>query len=142
MGNKALRLAGASLVLLLATGTLAGQSPTGLPPLGSFGGGPFDTVNNASLDIHFSIPVVSKSGRGIPFAYALTYDSLIWTHRVGGGWIPATGWGWQQTGAGITGLLGYVQKQYTADILQTPTTTGSTFSALTQTQAEQSTRSI
>jgi len=55
------------------------QLITGTPPFGSFSGGPFDTVNLANLDVHFAIPILNNGGRGLPFSYALTYDSLVWT---------------------------------------------------------------
>lgn len=42
------------------------QVATGLPPFGSFGGGPFDTVNLADLDVHLQIPIVNKPGSGLP----------------------------------------------------------------------------
>ena len=32
----------------------------------------------ANLDVHFSIPVFSRPGKGIPFSYSLGYDSLVW----------------------------------------------------------------
>jgi hypothetical protein len=66
------------LVVLCFSPPLRAQSPTGTPPFGSFSGGP-DVVNNANLDVHLSIPVVNKAGRGLPFYYLLTDDSFIWS---------------------------------------------------------------
>jgi RHS repeat-associated protein len=69
---------------------------TGLPPFGSFSGGP-DIVNNASLNDHIEIPVVAKAGRGLPFYYILTYDSSVWSPINASGtntWTPVGGWGW------------------------------------------------
>jgi len=40
------------------------QVSTGAPPFSSVGGGPFDTVNLGNLNVHFSIPVMHKAGRG------------------------------------------------------------------------------
>ena len=53
------------------------QVATGTPPYGSFGGGPFDTVNLGNLNVNFVIPVFHKAGRGTPFTYDLSYDSSI-----------------------------------------------------------------
>ena len=53
--------------ILLAT-DLQGQVATGTPPFGSFSGGA-DVVNNANLNVHVSIPVRVKAGRGMPFSY-------------------------------------------------------------------------
>ena len=49
----------------------------GLPPFGTFSGGPFDFVNNANLNVHFEIPVVNKAGRGLPFVYTLTSGCAV-----------------------------------------------------------------
>ena len=53
------------------------QVATGIIPFNSYGGGPFDTVNLGNLNVHFSVPVLHKAGRGIPFVYDLNYDSSI-----------------------------------------------------------------
>jgi hypothetical protein len=68
------------LISSLAALTISGsaQVSTGTPPFGSFGGGPFDTVNLGNLNVHFAIPVVAQ-GWGMPFTYDLNYDSSIWT---------------------------------------------------------------
>jgi RHS repeat-associated protein len=86
------------------------QVATGLPPFGSFGGGPFDTVNNANLDVHFQIPVVSKAGRGLPFYYLLAYDNSIWVPVNSSGsqvWAPVVNWGWSGITDGATGYVTY-----------------------------------
>ena len=80
-GANALRLAWLLMAVLLAAAPSFAQVATGLPPYGSFSGGPFDTVNNANLDVHFAIPVVQKAGRGLPFNYLLSYDSSVWGTR-------------------------------------------------------------
>lgn len=99
------------LVVLFAAfsqGALAQGPATGTPPFGTFGGGPFDVINLANLNAHFAIPVVDKAGRGIPFDYALSYDSSVWYPAGVAGaevWTPVTNWGWRgQTEA----LIGYV----------------------------------
>ena len=99
----------------------AQQPITGIPPLSSVAGGPFDTVNLANLDVHFTIPVFSRPGKGMPFSYSLTYDSLAWSPQSATGamaWTPVTGWGWSvMTDAAI----GYVTYNY----IDTVTTCGS-----------------
>ena len=79
---------------------------------GSFGGGPFDVINLGNLNVHYSIPVLHKAGRGLPFNYDLTYDSSIWTPVTSDAglipttqWYPSASWGW--TG-GIAPIYGYV----------------------------------
>ncbi|MGA7630598.1 MAG: hypothetical protein WCB11_07510, partial [Terriglobales bacterium] len=57
----------AAMFIIAGTGVLSGQVATGTPPFGSFGGGPFDTVNLGNLNVHFAIPVLNKAGRGLPF---------------------------------------------------------------------------
>lgn len=77
-----------------------GQVATGAQPFGSFGGRRFDTINLGSLNVHFSLPVAHKAGRGLPFIYDISYDSSLWSPVTSGGvttWQPATGWGWQST---------------------------------------------
>jgi len=71
------------LVLWLAVSsavfTVAQSIPTtGVPPLSSTAGSPFDVVNLANLNSHFAIPVFSRAGKGISFSYSLIYDSLVW----------------------------------------------------------------
>jgi len=74
-----------------------GQVATGTPPLSSFGGGPFDTINLGNLNVHFSVPVLSRAGRGTPFSYSLGYDSSVWSPATSNGitsWGPLSNWGW------------------------------------------------
>src|ERR1039458_7192070 len=92
----------------LAISVSTAQVATGAQSFGSFGGGPFDTVNLGNLNTHFSIPVLHKSGRGLPFTYDLSYDSSIWTPMSVLGtqtWQPAPGWGWNSN---WTGNFGYI----------------------------------
>ena len=98
-----------SATLSIFVSCLALAQPTpGLPPFGSFSGGPFDTINNANLNVHFGIPVFSRAGRGIPFSYTLTYDSSVWSPVSATGssvWTPVGNWGW----AGVTQVeTGYI----------------------------------
>ena len=91
----------AVLIAAFLTGIVAvdcaAQVITGIAPFGSYGGGPFDSVNLANLNTHFEIPVVNKPGRGIPFTYSLKYDSSIWYPATSNGiqvWTPVTNFGW------------------------------------------------
>lgn len=72
------------------------------PPIGgsykSFG--PV-TVNLGSLDIHLSVPIFSKPGRGIPLNYTLEYDSQIWAtggSPLGVSALPTIDLGWHRGG--------------------------------------------
>lgn len=71
---------------------------TGLYPFGPFDTRGFDTINRGNLNIHFSIPIFSKPGRGgSNFAYSLSYDGLVWSPQSSSGasaWTPAPAWGW------------------------------------------------
>ena len=66
------------LAIILTSFVATAQVPTGTPPFGSFGGGPFDVVNLGSLNDHFTIPVMQKAGRGAPFTYNISYDTSVW----------------------------------------------------------------
>ncbi len=96
------------LVLLSFVPYSLSQIAIGILPFNSYGGGPFDTVNLGNLNVHFSVPVLHKAGRGTPFAYDLNYDSSIYRPVVSNGttsWQPVTTigniasyWGWQGLG--------------------------------------------
>src|ERR1700676_1137752 len=77
------------LALLLAPSFLQAQNPgTGLPQFGSFTPGGFDTVNNQNLNVVFSIPLISSTGRGMPLNLSMTYNSLVYQNYQGM-WLPA-----------------------------------------------------
>jgi hypothetical protein len=99
------------MAVIFLTSMATSQTATGTPPFGSFGGGPFDTVNLANLNVHFAIPVLHKAGRGIPFNYDLTYDSSVWyPSSCSGGtpcWLPVPNWGWRGTTEVTTGYVSY-----------------------------------
>src|SRR5271166_2182937 len=85
-----------------------GQSITGLPPFAPLAGGGGEVVNLANLNVHLSIPVVHKPGRGLDFDYVLNYDSTVWTHLgTYGSWSPAPNWGWSGVGEGSVGFIEY-----------------------------------
>jgi RHS repeat-associated protein len=86
-----------ALFAILAVGTSSAQVARGTPPFGSFGGGP-DVLNLGNLNVHFSIPVLSRAGRGVPFAFNLSYDTSIWVPNSStGSWQPVDNWGWSGT---------------------------------------------
>src|SRR5579864_2116502 len=90
------------LFFVVATVSLSvaqGMVATGTPAFSSAGGGPFDSVNLGNLNVHFSVPVLHKSGRGVPFDYDLEYDSSIWvpTGTTSKSWKPIFNWGWQSS---------------------------------------------
>jgi hypothetical protein len=87
------------LIVALMTGVVSAQVAIGTPNFGSFGGGPFDTVNLGNLNVHFVVPVLQKAGRGLSFNYNLAYDGSIWQPVKSGSitsWtnITNTTWGW------------------------------------------------
>ena len=86
---KSLKYGVVALVFAVATLTATGQTQptTGIPPFQSFGGGP-DVINLGNLNVHLSVPVFSRAGRGIPFSYALAYDSSVWS-VAGSLWLPS-----------------------------------------------------
>jgi RHS repeat-associated protein len=94
-------------VFLVSTGFA--QVATGQQPFGSFGGGPFDSINLGSLNTSLRIPVVDRAGRGVGFSYTLAYDSSTWVPTGSPGnqrWQPVSNWGWR----GITeAVVGYVE---------------------------------
>lgn len=90
-------LAGCLLAIILTSFVTTAQVPTGTPPFGSFGGGPFDVVNLGNLNTHFTIPVIQKAGRGSPYTYNVSFDTSVW-YPVGTSgsqtWTPVAGYGW------------------------------------------------
>jgi len=83
--NLALRKIVTALVLLLSVSVASGQVGTGIYNYGTFDSKGFDTINVGNLNVHFSVPVVSKTGRGgFDFKYDLAYDGSIWTPVVSG----------------------------------------------------------
>src|SRR2546425_5234397 len=103
MTPRHLRTALLAGLAVAISGTSRAQVKTGTPPFGSFSGGP-DIINNANLNVHIAVPVRVKVGRGMPFSYALSYDTSVW-YPVGSVWNPVSNWGWR----GVTGVvLGYI----------------------------------
>ena len=101
-----------SVISLLAIAGAAQQPATGIVPFGTYGGGPFDTVNLSNLDVHFSIPIFGKAGKGLPFSYSLGYDGLVWSPVASNGgsvWTPvsSSNWGWRAVTEAATGYMTY-----------------------------------
>jgi RHS repeat-associated protein len=78
-----------------------GQVVPGTPPFGSFDGGPVDVVDLGNLNVHLSIPIVTKAGRGGSFSYNLGYDTSVlgpghytsgvaWNQAFNNGWTGPT----------------------------------------------------
>jgi hypothetical protein len=83
-------------VLALVTTPISAQVPTGIPQFGTFGRGPIDTVNLATLNAHLEVPVRQTPGRKLPFAEALNQDTAVWypaysTQSLSWGWNYAVG---------------------------------------------------
>jgi RHS repeat-associated protein len=91
-------------LMIVATATCLASVTTGIPPYQSFGGGP-DVINLGNLNVHYSIPVFSRAGRGTPFSYALAYDSSIWSPSTA--WIPNSNWGLNRDTAALVGYVFY-----------------------------------
>src|SRR6185437_1841406 len=89
----------------------SGQVQTGLYNYGAFDQKTFDTVNVGNLNVNFSVPVYSKTGRGgLGFYYMLAYNSSIWNpDNVGGTgvWTPALNWGWTANTDAHTGYINF-----------------------------------
>jgi len=113
-------LATICLVLCSSRPLLAQTDPdlsmTGVPPFSSFSRGPVDEINVRNLNNRVTIPVLSKTGKGISFEYALSYDGLIWTKVLTGGglsgpftytWVPTPGWGWRGISEALIGYITY-----------------------------------
>ncbi len=102
---RSIRLVSLLLLLTFTVAPVPAQVQTGTPPFGSFSGG-LDTINLANLNVHLTIPVLHKAGRGTNFSYDLNYDSSIWYPVTSG---STTSWqlvsssslpGWQASNTG------------------------------------------
>jgi hypothetical protein len=66
---------------------------TGIPPFASVDGGP-DSINLADNSVHWSFPIFSRAGRGIPLSFELVRDTTGWGQQPiagGTGWFPLLG---------------------------------------------------
>ena len=85
------------MLAVLVTKIAVTQVATGAPPYSTINGNP-DQVNLANLNVHLTIPVLHKNGRGLPFDFDLAYDSSFWYPVLYNGttyWdpVPTAGWG-------------------------------------------------
>ena len=97
-------------VMLVASPALA-QVATGIPPFSSATPSTFDTIDNANLNVHFAIPILSRPGAGgLYFSYVLSYDNSIWQPYGSTYWYPninVLNWGWQGTAGPVMGYASY-----------------------------------
>ena len=82
------------------------QVATGTPPFSSIAGGSFESIDLGNLNIHISIPIISRAGRGLPLNYSWNYDSSIW-YPAGTAWTPVTNWGWRSETEAAVGYISY-----------------------------------
>ena len=109
MNNQARRLA-VMLLLTAAVSSCWGQVATGSYPYGTFDSKGFDTINIGNLNVHFSIPLINKPGRGLSFYYNLGYDSSVWYPTSVNGslvWEPVPAFGWKGETEMLTGYASY-----------------------------------
>jgi len=111
---RKLAKAAALATVLISCAVSAQTVGTGVYPFASFDSPGFDSINLGNLNTRFSIPIVQKTGRGLPFNYALQYDGLIWTPVTNGStktWVPNPNWGF--TGATNAGAFaGYLTHSF------------------------------
>jgi RHS repeat-associated protein len=104
------RLAVLAIICIVLSEILFAQVSTGLPAFGSFSATPAGTINLGNLNLHLSVPIVQKQGRGTNFSYALTYDSSVWYPVTANGtttWSPVPAWGWTAGTQIVTGSITY-----------------------------------
>jgi RHS repeat-associated protein len=104
--------------LSVSSFAMAQNLGTGLYPFGSFDSRGPDTINLGNLNSHIDIPIFHKAGRGIPFAYDLTYDSLVWKPVGLSGsqaWQPVQNFGWIAQTVVMTGYVSYATHNYVCD---------------------------
>lgn len=101
--------------LFLAASVAKGQVATGVYPYGTYDAPGIDTINVGNLNVHLSIPVLHKAGRGLPFNANLIFDSSVYYPSSWYGsktWAPLSNFGWGLT----TGLLSGNVTYYTNTI--------------------------
>ena len=104
------------IVSLYFTTAVVAQVATAAYPFGTFDSKGFDTINVGNLNVNFSIPVLNKAGRGMPFTYALSYNSSIWYPTTVNGtlvWTPVNLFGWGADTAAATGFVSYTTTRTT-----------------------------
>ena len=107
---RKLATAAALATVLISCAVSAQTVGTGAYPFASFDSPGFDSINLGNLNTTFTIPIVQKAGRGLPFSYALQYEGLIWTAVANGStttWVPNPNWGFTGVLNG-TAFAGYL----------------------------------
>lgn len=94
-----------SLFLVFLLSALVGvhaQVQTGTPSFASLDTNGPEAINLGNLNAFWNVPILSKTGRGLPLNYSLAYNSLVWYPIASGStqsWQPVTAngtyWGWQ-----------------------------------------------
>ncbi|MGD0733375.1 MAG: RHS repeat-associated core domain-containing protein [Terracidiphilus sp.] len=107
-----LRTTAFAFALILSASAALGQVATGTYPYGTFDAPGVDTINVGNLNVHLSLPVLNKAGRGLPFFYNLNFDSSVWYPAPVSGvntWTPVLGLGlgWSGDTQNATGYLSY-----------------------------------
>ena len=101
-------------LILALTSAVGHAQVTGLYAFGPFDSPGIDTINRGNLNIHLSIPIFSKPGRGgSNFAYSLNYEGLVWAPQSSTGtkgWTPAPGWGWTDVTNAQWGYVTYSER--------------------------------
>jgi RHS repeat-associated protein len=101
-----------TLILAVSAFSQVPGASLGLPPHGTFTGGP-DSINLGNLNNHIEIPIYTTALRGRTSRYSLAYDSSVYQNP-GGFWTNNTfGYGWSNTFSDTHG--GYVQASYVDD---------------------------
>jgi hypothetical protein len=115
--NRIIRLL-CVVTLSFSSLAMAQSLGTGLYSFGSFDSKGLDTINLGNLNAHIDIPIFHKTGRGIPFVYDLTYDSLVWSAvGISGSqaWQPVQNFGWIAQTVVMTGYVSYATHNYVCD---------------------------
>lgn len=102
-------------VLCLVVSAVAQNAGTGAYPHATFDNRGFDSINIGNGNVRFSIPIVSRDGKGMPFVYAIQYDGLVWNATTNGSntsWVPDPGWGFHGTLNGDL-IFGYLSSRTT-----------------------------
>ena len=74
--------------LLSATALAAAQAVPGLPAWGTFAGGNVDSIDVSGLNLHVTIPLISKKGVGLDLNVPWMLGSWNW-QILQGGWWPS-----------------------------------------------------